>query len=153
MLIRLLHAACSTILNGTSSISTLPNSGDISLENILHWPTTPVTKGNKQMERLPFVFTSTQWKKIISEKEEVKKNKVLKKEERKRGRITNKILKQAKDNKRVSAKCSKNIEIQTNDKNNNEGNAIVQDLKISIDNLRTDMPSLNLNGDANTENI
>ncbi|KAK9720979.1 hypothetical protein QE152_g21787 [Popillia japonica] len=40
-----------------------------SLEDYLIWPKTPERKGKRQTERLPFVITSSTWKKIHEDKE------------------------------------------------------------------------------------
>lgn len=54
------------------------------------WPKTPERKGKKDSKRLPFVLTSTNWKKIQMEKLDSKKLE----EERKESRKTARLLKQ-----------------------------------------------------------
>lgn len=71
--------------------------GNTSIESILQWPITPKRKGIKQTERLPFVLTSTQWKKMHNEKEELKRKKELEKEDRKRKRLEKAEIKKNAD--------------------------------------------------------
>lgn len=40
-----------------------------SLKDFLYWPTTPQRKGKRQSDHDPYVLTSTQWKKIKTDKE------------------------------------------------------------------------------------
>lgn len=86
---------------------------DISLEDVLRWPHTPVRKGKKQTERLPFVLTSTQWKKITNEKEQLKKEKELEKEQRKIKRMENKARKEADANLKSTKNMKKKVHINT----------------------------------------
>ncbi|KAJ8931372.1 hypothetical protein NQ314_015717 [Rhamnusium bicolor] len=50
------------------------------------WPESPIRKGKKDTERMPFVLTSEKWKKMQLEKIEKKKDEEKQKEERKRKR-------------------------------------------------------------------
>lgn len=58
-----------------------------SLQNVLYWPSTPQRKGKKDVERLPFVLTSTQWKRLKRDKEETKIEKERVKEVRRQQRL------------------------------------------------------------------
>jgi hypothetical protein len=69
--------------NENNEIDNVCNASAIILENVLQWPVTPVRKGTRQTERLPFVLTSTQWKQIKKDKDDIKKHKEREKEERK----------------------------------------------------------------------
>lgn len=63
---------------------------NVSLKEYLVWPESPARKGNRNSERIPFVLTSEQWKKIQSEKREKKSLAEKQKEERKRKRLEKK---------------------------------------------------------------
>lgn len=92
------------ICNENNEIDNVCNASANTLENVLQWPVTPVRKGTRQTERLPFVLTCTQWKQIKKEKDDTKKQKEREKEERKEKRLENKKNKEQKPTKK---KCNK----------------------------------------------
>lgn len=66
------------------------------LQNYLLFPRTPERKNKRNVEKLPYVITSTGWKHIYTEKKTEKDLKEKQKEERKRQRIENKKEKELK---------------------------------------------------------
>jgi hypothetical protein len=95
------------ICNENNEIDNVCNASAITLENVLQWPVTPVRKGTRQTERLPFVLTSTQWKQIKKEKNDIKKHKEREKEERKEKRLENKKIRH-RSQQRKNAKTEGN---------------------------------------------
>ncbi|KAI4465086.1 reverse transcriptase [Holotrichia oblita] len=79
-----------------NQFDTTDSSMDTSLKNILKWPITPKRKGTKNLKRMPFVLTSTQWNQLKRRQEEEKSKKIEEREERKKKRIESKILKDSK---------------------------------------------------------
>ncbi|XP_068085538.1 uncharacterized protein [Anabrus simplex] len=69
-----------------SSSSVLKRSDVKSLEDCLVWPETPKRKNLRNVQRMPYVITSKQWKDIHKEKADTKANEERKKEDRKRKR-------------------------------------------------------------------
>ncbi|KAL4153346.1 hypothetical protein QTP88_001179 [Uroleucon formosanum] len=63
------------------------------LESCLVWPVTPERKGKCNIERVPYVVSSKVWKSINQSKEDKKKQIVLEKENRKKNRIHNRLVK------------------------------------------------------------
>lgn len=87
----------------TNSVSVLrehtkTNQINTSLRDFVVWPKTPERKGKKQSEKLPFVLTSSGWKKIQMEKIETKKQEQEKKEARKSERESKKTKQLSKKN-------------------------------------------------------
>lgn len=66
------------------------------LNNYLMWPITPQRKGKRNVQKLPYVLTSEEWKKIQTKKIEDKKIKEKDKEARKLKRLENKESKMKK---------------------------------------------------------
>lgn len=70
----------------TNNFTTLSQPSDIitgSIKNYLVWPESPIRKGKRNIERMPFVLTSEKWKTLQSEKREKKISEEKNKEERK----------------------------------------------------------------------
>ncbi|KAI4466542.1 hypothetical protein MML48_2g00008462 [Holotrichia oblita] len=67
-----------------NQFDTTDSSMDTSLKNILKWPITPKRKGTKNLKRMPFVLTSTQWNQLKRRQEEEKSKKIEEREERKK---------------------------------------------------------------------
>jgi hypothetical protein len=77
----------SAVLTNDLSNEALGNiSNASSIKDYLVWPESPIRKGNRNSERMPFVLTSEQWKNLQAEKREKKNNTEKEKEERKRKR-------------------------------------------------------------------
>ncbi|KAI4464140.1 hypothetical protein MML48_4g00016706 [Holotrichia oblita] len=74
-----------------NQFDTTDSSMDTSLKNILK-----KRKGTKNLKRMPFVLTSTQWNQLKRRQEEEKSKKIEEREERKKKRIESKILKDSK---------------------------------------------------------
>lgn len=66
------------------------------LSDCLMWPKTPERKNKRQVERLPFVITSSGWKKIYGDKQKEKNDKKKRKQERGRKKEENKMAKKLK---------------------------------------------------------
>nr|CAI5866984.1 unnamed protein product [Callosobruchus analis] len=96
---------CSSVSNATALSDDCQNASAQPLEDILLWPSSPVRKGKRKTERLPFVITSSAWKEVFKAKEEKKETERKQKEERKILRQLNKEAKEkATNNKGVSNK-------------------------------------------------
>jgi hypothetical protein len=64
----------SAVLTNDLSNEALGNiSNASSIKDYLVWPESPIRKGNRNSERMPFVLTSEQWKNLQAEKREKKK--------------------------------------------------------------------------------
>lgn len=63
------------------------------LESCLVWPVTPERKGKRNIERVPYVVSSKIWKSMNQSKEDKKKQIELEKENRKKNRIHNRLVK------------------------------------------------------------
>jgi len=63
------------------------------LESCLVWPVTPERKGKRNIERVPYVVSSKMWKSMNQSKEDKKKQIELEKENRKKNRIHNRLVK------------------------------------------------------------
>ncbi|XP_025205825.1 uncharacterized protein LOC112602107, partial [Melanaphis sacchari] len=63
------------------------------LESCLVWPVTPERKGKRNIERVPYVVSSKMWKSMNQSKEDKKKQIELEKENRKKHRIHNRLVK------------------------------------------------------------
>jgi hypothetical protein len=64
----------SAVLTNDLSNEALGNiSNASSIKDYLVWPESPIRKGNRNSERMPFVLTSEQWKNLQAEKKREKK--------------------------------------------------------------------------------
>ncbi|KAI4455752.1 hypothetical protein MML48_9g00000300 [Holotrichia oblita] len=75
----------------------------------LWYAKTPIRKGKRASEKIPFAITSTQWLKRKAEEEETKKQKLLEKEETKKLRLE----KQNEKKKAKNTKKTKNVKKKT----------------------------------------
>lgn len=105
---------------GTSNIDTAQcisilslSNATLNLEDHLYCPETPVRKGKKQVERLPFVLSSSTYKEIQEKKEMEKLNVSMEKEKKKTEREAKKI--KAEEEKKLKVKKRK----QSNRENTN----------------------------------
>lgn len=101
------------VTDASSAISTcVPSINDCkTLQNYLYYPDTPERKGKKNTERKPFIITSSGWKRLTKEKEEVKQKALDDKENRKRDREAKRLQKEkevAMKKMRKQKSCRKN---------------------------------------------
>jgi DNA primase len=72
----------SAVLTNDLSNEALGNiSNASSIKDYLVWPESPIRKGNRNSERMPFVLTSEHWKTLQAEKREKKIQKKKRKRE------------------------------------------------------------------------
>lgn len=112
----------SAVLTNDLSNEALGNiSNASSIKDYLVWPESPIRKGNRNSERMPFVLTSEQWKNLQAEKREKKNNTEKEKEERKRKRIQKKEENELeKLNKKKFKEQTKNNKNKSNRKSNSD---------------------------------
>lgn len=122
-------------LTSKQSSSTSPTCVD--LNQYLLWPKTPERKGKRQTEKIPYVVTSSGWKKIFDDKNQIKLENQKKKEENKTKREENKKKKLEIGTKRKNkkslnkplAEIKKNVGVRKTSDDKAKGHKVVSSKK------------------------